>query len=128
MSATMRFSRRSLAALVGVHPDLIRVAHRALLLTEHDFVVTEGIRSMERQRHLVLRGLSKTMHSRHLTGHAIDVVAWCGPGVVSYARPKMRLVTDAFRAAARELRVSIRLGIDWGWDAPHIELARAIYP
>jgi len=124
----MRFSGRSLAALVGVHPDLVRVAHRALALTAQDFTITEGMRSLDRQRELVALGKSKTMRSRHLTGHAIDIVCYLSPGVLTYNEKKMRVVTDAFRRAASDLRIPITLGIDWGWDAPHIELDRETYP
>ena len=47
------FSKRSLRNLEGVHPDLVRVVRRALELTEVDFVVVEGIRTEEKQRHYV---------------------------------------------------------------------------
>jgi len=128
MAAHHRFSQRSLAALEGVHPDLVRVAHRALALTDQDFTITEGLRTLDRQRELVAAGKSKTMRSRHLTGHAIDVVAYVAPGVLTYQGKRMRVVTDAFRAAASSLRIPITLGIDWGWDSPHVELDRKIYP
>jgi len=122
-----RFSSRSRAALAGVHPDLARVAHRALELTAQDFTITEGLRTEARQRDLVRAGASRTMRSRHLTGHAIDVVAYV-PGFLSYSQSRMRVVTDAFRVAASELSIAIVLGIDWGWDSPHIELDRKTYP
>ena len=69
-------SRRSLKNLEGVHADLVRVVERALEITSVDFVVTEGLRSVERQEQLVKSGASKTRRSRHLTGHAVDVAAW----------------------------------------------------
>ena len=62
------FSKRSLKNLIGVHADLVRVVRRALELSEVDFMVNEGIRSVEKQRHYVETGASKTMNSRHLTG------------------------------------------------------------
>lgn len=129
-----KFSKRSLAAFTGVHPDLVQVAIRALQLTTVDFIVTEGRRTVERQRELVARGASKTMNSRHITGHAIDVVAWDGVKV-SYAPIFMLAIATAFKAAAAELKTSIVWGGDWGrtesrlgWDSPHFELERRKYP
>jgi hypothetical protein len=69
-----RFSERSLRNLEGVHPDLVRVMHRAIAITEVDFTVIEGLRTRERQKKLVEKGASTTMNSRHLTGHAVDIV------------------------------------------------------
>ena len=68
-------SKKSLAKLQGVHPDLVLVVRRAVQLSAIDFAVTEGLRTVERQETLVASGASKTMKSRHLTGHAVDLVA-----------------------------------------------------
>ena len=58
--------------LAGVHPDLVRVVRR-LIDEGVQFKVIEGVRSLERQRALFAAGKSKTMNSRHLTGHAVDL-------------------------------------------------------
>jgi len=71
---TRKYSARSLKNLNGIHPDLRRVIDRALLDSPLDFVVIEGLRTKERQKQLVASGASKTMNSRHLTGHAVDLV------------------------------------------------------
>jgi peptidoglycan L-alanyl-D-glutamate endopeptidase CwlK len=117
---------RSLKALTGVHPDLVRVVHRAAEIGP-SFVVTEGVRSIERQRALRKAGKSRTLDSRHLTGHAVDFVS-ASDGGISYELADMRPVADAFAQAAGELGVKITRGIDWGWDSPHIELERKAYP
>ena len=49
----MQLDERSVQRLSGVHADLARVAMRAADLTEVDFIVTEGVRTMKRQRELV---------------------------------------------------------------------------
>ena len=69
------FSTRSEKNMQGVHPDLVKVTRRALELTDVDFMVIEGKRNEARQRQLVINGKSRTMNSRHLTGHAVD----CAP-------------------------------------------------
>jgi peptidoglycan L-alanyl-D-glutamate endopeptidase CwlK len=63
---------RSRARLKGVHPDLVRVVELALTYSPHDFTITEGLRSVARQKALLEAGASRTMNSRHITGHAID--------------------------------------------------------
>ena len=121
-------SARSRRSLEGVHPDLVRVVERAILITPADFVVTEGLRSKERQAELHAKGLSKTMDSRHLTGHAVDIAVLVG-GQVSWDFPRYRVVADAFKAAAAQLGVPIVWGGDWVRfrDGPHFELSRAKY-
>ena len=126
---TFRFSSRSLRNLEGVHPDLVAVAHRALQLTEVDFLVTEGLRTREKQIELVKAGASRTTRSRHLTGHAIDVAAWVAGGV-RWDWPLYDEISRAFKQAAFELKVPIVWGGDWKSfrDGPHYELSRTEYP
>lgn len=107
-----KLSKRSLSRLEGVHPDLVAVTKRAIELTDIDFGVTEGLRTKERQKELVASGASKTMNSRHLTGHAVDVVAYLG----SEVRWDMGLyykIAAAFREAARELSIPVVWGACW---------------
>jgi peptidoglycan L-alanyl-D-glutamate endopeptidase CwlK len=125
----MQLDERSVKRLDGVHPDLVRVATRAAELSEVDFIVTEGLRTMKRQRALVAAGASKTLASRHLTGHAIDFAPVVN-GEVTWKWPPFFLIADAFKRAARELGVAIQWGGDWKRfkDGPHIELDRKVYP
>lgn len=124
-----RLSSRSLARLDGVHPDLIRVVKRAIQITPVDFGITEGLRTKERQKELVAKGASRTMNSRHLTGHAVDVVAYIG-SEVRWDWPLYPKIAAAFRQAAKEEGVAITWGGDWPKlrDGPHFELDRKSYP
>ena len=124
-----RLSRRSLARLDGVHPDLVRVVKLAIELTEVDFGVTEGTRTIEKQREYVASGASKTMNSRHLTGHAVDVVAYIG-SQVSWEWPLYEKIAAAFRQASRELNIPVEWGGDWKTlkDGPHFQLPHGAYP
>ena len=126
---TFRFSSRSLRNMEGVHPDLVAVAHRALEITEIDFLVTEGLRTREKQIELVRAGASRTTRSRHLTGHAIDIAAWVAGGV-RWDWPLYEELSRAFKQAAAELKVPIVWGGDWKSfrDGPHYELSRTEYP
>ena len=69
-------SSRSKSRLEGVEEDLVKVVERAIELTEVDFGVIQGLRTMEEQKSLVAKGASKTMKSKHLEGKAVDLMAY----------------------------------------------------
>lgn len=125
----MTLAKRSLSKLEGVHPDLVHVVHQAAS-DGCAFHVTEGLRTLERQKGLVAAGKSKTLKSRHLTGHAVDVVAVMPDGSVSYDDDDMARVAVAMKAAATACGVKIEWGGDWkgAWDSPHFQLPAKGYP
>jgi len=122
-----KLGTRSLQNLSGVHPDLVAVVKLAISITEQDFTVIEGIRNINRQRELVKAGKSTTMNSRHITGHAVDMVPW---PVDWNDLERFEVVAEAMKAAAEELDIPIVWGGDWKsfYDAPHFELDRKTYP
>ena len=126
---TYRLSQRSRARLRGLHPDLIAVVEAAIRRTEVDFMVTEGLRDPVRQASLVKAGASRTLNSRHLTGHAIDVAALVDDQV-RWDWPLYGRIAEAFKGAARDLGVPLTWGGDWTRlrDGPHFELDRRAYP
>lgn len=126
---SFRLSQRSRAALQGVHPDLVAVVEAAIELTPVDFMVTEGLRTAARQAELVRAGASRTLNSRHLTGHAIDVAAWVD-GRVRWDWPLYPRIAEAFKAAAKGRGIPLIWGGDWPRlrDGPHFELDRGAYP
>lgn len=126
---TFRLSQRSLQRLHGVHDDLVAVVKRAIGLTVVDFGVTEGMRTLERQRELVAKGASQTMRSRHLTGHAVDLVAYIGTEV-RWDWPLYDKIADAMKEAALELDTPLEWGGDWRTlrDGPHFQLPWKDYP
>jgi len=123
------FSARSEKNLVGVHPDLVRVMRRALEIAPVDFMVIEGLRTVERQRQLVAKGASQTMRSRHLTGHAVDIAPVVG-GAIRWDWPLYDRLAVAVKQAAREVSVPVEWGGDWATfkDGPHWQLPWAQYP
>ncbi|WP_249430983.1 MULTISPECIES: M15 family metallopeptidase [Enterobacter cloacae complex] len=124
-----KFSQRSETKLVGVHPDLVKVVRRALELSPVDFGITEGLRTIERQKQLVAEGKSQTMNSRHITGHAVDVYAYPTPAG-SWDMTYYRQIADAFKAASIELKIPVEWGGDWKSlkDGPHMQLPFDKYP
>lgn len=124
-----KYSQRSLNNLRGIHPDLRRVIDRALQDSPLDFVVIEGLRTRERQEKLVASGASKTMNSRHLTGHAVDLMP-IGPNGPAFDWPLYDKLGPAVKAAAQAEGVELDWGGDWTSfrDGPHFELDRKAYP
>lgn len=129
MANNFRFSQRSENNLRGVNPDLVKVVRRALALSAVDFGVTEGLRTAERQRELVAQKKSQTKNSRHLTGHAVDVVAYIG-GEISWDWGYYEQIAAAFKMAAHQLGIPIEWGGDWKTlkDGPHFQLPHKEYP
>ena len=117
---------KSRSKLQGVHPHLVMVVERAIEISEQDFTVLEGLRSKERQQELYNTGKSKTLNSRHLTGHAVDLAPW----PISWDWDKFYPIADAMKQAAEELGIDIEWGGDWKSfpDGPHFQLPRKDYP
>ena len=122
-----KLGTRSLQSLSGVHPDMVAVVKKAIEITGVDFTVIEGIRNINRQRELFKAGKSTTMNSRHITGHAVDMVPW---PVDWEDLERFEVMAEAMKAAAEELEIPIVWGGDWKsfYDAPHFELDRKAYP
>lgn len=138
---TFKLSQKSIDRLKGVHPDLVRVVNRAIEVTETDFTVSEGLRTLETQKKYVAKGVSKTMNSKHLPqsdgfGHAVDLYPYVNGKVVSdwnvdwlskdQSRKAWDDVSMAMKRAASEFNVDIQWGGDWKSfkDGPHYELVK----
>ena len=107
-----RLSQKSIERLTGVDDALIRVVMRAISLTKVDFGVVEGLRTEAKQRELVDAGASQTMHSKHLTGKAVDLMAYIN-GRGSWELSLYDDIAHAMREAAIEQDVGIRWGATW---------------
>jgi peptidoglycan L-alanyl-D-glutamate endopeptidase CwlK len=127
------FGAASKSKLVGVHPELIRVAERAIQISSVDFGISEGVREYARQVELVAQKKSTTLHSKHLiqgTGfaHAIDVFAFIN-GKASFQWKYYGPIVQAFIEAGTALGVQLRFGHLWKdfTDSVHIELNGKYY-
>jgi peptidoglycan L-alanyl-D-glutamate endopeptidase CwlK len=125
----MKLSTRCLERLKGVHPDLVDVVHGAAEITEVDFIVTEGLRTRERQEQLMRAGASRTLRSRHLTGHAVDLAAKIG-AEVRWDWPLYHKLAAAMKDSAAARGLEIEWGGDWKSfpDGPHFQLPWSTYP
>jgi peptidoglycan LD-endopeptidase CwlK len=127
--STFTLNQRSLTALKGVHPDLVKIVNLAITLTDTDFIVTEGVRTLAKQKQLVAAGASQTMRSRHLTGHAVDLAAMVA-GKVRWDYPLYTKLSAAMKASAKKLNIPLEWGGDWKSfkDGPHFQLPWRQYP
>lgn len=128
-------SERSIAKLQGVHPQLVKVVKAAILLSKIDFAVIEGVRSLEKQREYFLAGKSRTMKSKHLTGHAVDLMPLYdtdGDGRKEGVWEERHFlpISDAMFQASRTLGVQLQWGGHWASfkDCPHFEIDPRMYP
>jgi peptidoglycan L-alanyl-D-glutamate endopeptidase CwlK len=125
----MILTARDRARLQGVHPDLVRVIDRAVESTAQPFMIVEGLRTRERQAELMKAGATRTLNSRHITGHAVDLAPIVGTEV-RWDWPLFHKLAPAMKQAAKELGVALVWGGDWRTfkDGPHFELDRKVYP
>ena len=123
--------------LLGVHLDLQRVVERAVILSPIKFRVVEGLRTLARQKHLKATGMSKTLNSRHLTGHAIDIVPAVdlnGDGKITgdemWHHSQLMKLSPYIKQAFKDCGVAYEWGGDWpnAWDKPHWQLPWKKYP
>ena len=120
-----KLSKKSLAKLDEVNPDLQKLVKNAIGLSTIDFGISEGMRTRDRQQILYDTGKSQTMNSRHLTGHAVDVYAW-KDGAVSWEFEDYETINVAFSQAAKLTNTPYVWGGSWKSfkDGPHFELKR----
>jgi peptidoglycan LD-endopeptidase CwlK len=123
----------------------VRIVKKAAAISDLDFTVLEGLRTVERQKQLVKQGASKTMNSRHITGHAVDLGALI-EGEVRWDWGLYLKLGEVIRAASLAEKVPVRWGGTWKLlsaiegpitakilsrsfpDGPHFELPKASYP
>lgn len=127
----MMLSERSEKNLIGVHPDLVAAIRKAAsqMPSGMFFIVTDGLRTEEEQRQLVASKASRTMKSRHLTGHAVDLAVTMF-GKVRWEFPLYVQLSQQIKQAAQELNIPIEWGGDWSRfkDGPHFQLPWKEYP
>jgi peptidoglycan L-alanyl-D-glutamate endopeptidase CwlK len=135
----MKLSARDQTRLMGVHHDLVNVTERAFYLFDEAFAdapsmrvfVIEGLRTRERQAEYVKTGASRTMNSRHLTGHAVDLGIQADGGM----RWEFPLYQRLWLKCMQPSSVSLGIPVEWGGvafgprflDGPHFQLDTVTY-
>jgi len=77
---TYQLGKRSKDRLLGVDPRMVAVVEKAITISEQDFSVICGLRTVQEQEALVAKGASQTMKSKHLEGLAVDLMAYIDGG------------------------------------------------
>ena len=124
-----KFSQRSINNLKDIHPNLVKVMNEAIKTSPIDFVITEGVRTAERQNQCFKAGKSKcdgyikkSNHQKKVDGygHAVDLYPL--PIQYSDAVPYV-ILAKHIKETAKKLGVKIVWGGDWKMvDRPHWEL------
>lgn len=118
-----RFSNRSLTNLQGIDAKLVILAGLMLNLSPYDFVITEGLRTVERQKFLVKTGKSTTMNSKHIKGKAFDIAILVN-GKITWEYKYYKAFADEFKKMAKFLNFNVTWGGDWKTfvDACHFQI------
>lgn len=135
-----RYSKRSLEALKGVHPDLQKVMHEAIKETPIDFTIIEGVRTAEQQAHYYASGRTrkgpiityadgkknKSNHQKKADGygHAVDIYSYYNGKLHVSDDKSLKIIADHIKKVAKNLGVKIVWGGDWKrpYDPPHFQL------
>ena len=141
--------KKSLDLLANVDPRMRLIALRAIQITEIDFGVVQGKRTLDEQKRLYGKGrtgaqceakgvpaiyarpgeskVTWTLNSNHLSGRAIDICPWINGKYEWDNNGKLGVwpkLAKAFKQAASELGHDMEWGGDWEKtvDRPHFEL------
>ncbi len=129
----MELNQRSKNNLKGVNNVLIEIVEKSVEIfntkynEESYFVVTEGVRTLERQKQLLAENKSQTLDSYHITGHAIDVALFLN-GKITWNLKDYKKLADIIKQAAKDLGYDIVWGGDWKFkDGVHFQIDRSKY-
>ncbi len=121
-------TERDKKRLAGVHKDLQRLVKHVKKTSDVDFFVGEGRRTTKRQKQLIKQAKSTTMNSRHLTGHAVDLIVRVD-GKVTWKLKHYRQLAKDMKKSAKKLGIPITWGGDWKTfkDGVHFQLSWGSY-
>ncbi len=120
-------SNRSLNNLKGVDKDLVRVMKIAIVDSPYDWVITEGLRSAERQREMLRTKKSRVKRSKHQDGLACDIMCYDEHGKGTWDLKYYKAVADHIKEVAMNEGLEITWGGDWTdlVDGVHFEIKGA---
>ena len=119
----MELSELSKKRLEGVDERLTAIVIECAARCPFPFNVSEGLRTVEKQREYVRAGKSRTMKSKHLTGQAVDLYPLTmNRKAVDWSR--FEEMADLMFQVASDLNTGIVWGGNWRTfiDKSHFEL------
>lgn len=110
--------------LKGVKQRLVDVVLLACTFVPFDVQLTEGVRTVARQKELYAQGrttpgpkVTWTLDSKHITGDAVDIVPLQADGSINWKDDKsFGQLASAMVAASRQLNIKVKNGGDWDMD------------
>ena len=138
-----KLGTRSVTALKGVHPKLVKLITEAITDSPVDFTVVEGVRTTKRQQELYAQGRTKkgsivtyangvNKKSNHQAkadgyGHAVDIYPFFNGQVQVQHKDvikRLKEISDHVKKIAKKQGISITWGGDWKkpYDPPHFQL------
>ena len=124
-----KLGKHSRDELAGVHPILVQMVTEAIKISKQDFIVFDGLRTVEEQRRNIAKKVSKTMNSYHLYGLAVDLVPFVN-GEPKWENPSKTVTNkwyDDIAVACKTIILRDKLPVDrffdmYGWDLPHWQI------
>ena len=125
---SFKLGKRSMRQMVGMNPILSFAVCMAIKRTKQDFGIIKkgGVRLYREQRDMYAQGRTKpgkkitwTLNSRHLSGNAVDLVAFVN-GKPTWKKKYYTEITRAMKSVIKDYDLDIDHGFDlWGKDLPH---------
>lgn len=129
-----KFSQTSDDRLKTCDKRLQSIFYHAIKISKIDFGITEGYRSVERQKQLLAEGKTKVEFGKHneVPSLAVDIVPKVN-GKSDYSIPVLSYIAGLVDAIAYQMGYNIRWGGNWDSDGemltdqtfddlPHFEL------
>jgi peptidoglycan L-alanyl-D-glutamate endopeptidase CwlK len=117
-----QFGNDSKNYLSSIHPKLQRILQVAIKSV--NFSITEGHRTVERQKELLAEGKTKTLNSKHLTypSEAVDVAPYPYPDLRKDNPNREKELLQVYyligfiKGLAQAMDIKIKVGSDWNDD------------
>ncbi|GHV40021.1 hypothetical protein FACS1894179_05870 [Bacteroidia bacterium] len=133
---------QSLNKLESVNPNLVELIKEAIQSTSIPFIITEGVRTTERQKELYAQGRvtpglivtncdgikDKSNHQlkENGYGHAVDLYPYINGSIrihEAYVPEILQIIAEHIQMTAQKMNLSVIWGGDWKMkDYPHFEL------
>lgn len=136
------FGKTSLSRLEGLDPRLVKLAKHVISISDIDFTITQGLRTLKQSKENKAKGtsfLSNPENSKHIYGMALDFAVLKAGKIDWNDLEAFWYVACLFRDEGAKMGIPIRLGADWKneghykgtiargtYDGGHVELNEPI--
>lgn len=123
----MKYYEKTKHRLKGVNPKLVALVQRVHAMNlPFDLSISEGLRTLEKQKQYFREGKTKTLNSRHLSGNAFDIYPIVDNKIPPANHSSWLELNKAIKQAAKEFGYK---DSEWTWggtwksfkDMPHYQ-------